>query len=190
MKRLLQASCLAFLSMLLGACVSMPAPAYQASVDNSEALLGSGNSKISVGQFDAAKGVSNKSLSIRGSTLKGGSDGTYSTYLKEALTSELHTINRLDTAGGTVISATLTANELNAANIKTGKSVVGARFIVSREGVVIYDKPLIATHEWESSFIGGIAIPAAIDNYSVTIQKLLHKLFTDPDFVKALQSAT
>ena len=43
-------------------------------------------------------------------------------------------------------------------------------------------------HQWDSSFMGAVAISAAIDNYSAAVQKLLHVLLSDPDFAKAIQS--
>jgi hypothetical protein len=32
-----------------------------------------------------------------------------------------------------------------------------------------------------------VAIPAAIDNYSTTVQKLLGELLSDPDFIASLR---
>ena len=49
-----------------------------------------------------------------------------------------------------------------------------------------YDKTLSDRYEWESSFMGGIAIPRAIQNYVVTIQRMLRKLYTDPEFARAI----
>ncbi|NLA68351.1 MAG: hypothetical protein GX856_08945 [Gammaproteobacteria bacterium] len=54
-----------------------------------------------------------------------------------------------------------------------------------RDGEVVYDRTLRVDHEWDSSFLGAIAIPTAFDNYAAAVQKLLQALFTDPGFVAA-----
>ena len=174
--------------LLASGCVSMPAPAYQPSISNTEALL-HGKSSFAIETMDAANGVNNKSLSVRGSSLKGGSDGTFSTYLQEALVAELKTAGRYGPDSSTRIDGTLVKNELDGGAIKTGTAVVGAHFVVTRSGSAVYDKTLEAQHTWDSSFIGAIAIPAAMENYAAAVQKLIGKLFGDPDFVKATQEA-
>jgi hypothetical protein len=179
----LLAACLA-----ASGCVSMPAPAYQPSISNTEVLL-HGKAPLAVETMDAANGVSNKSLSVRGSSLKGGSDGTFSTYLQEALVAELKTAGRYGPDSSTRIDGTLVKNQLDGGAIKTGTAVVGARFVVTRSGSAVYDKTMEAQHSWDSSFIGAIAIPAAMENYAAAVQKLIGKLFGDPDFVKATQDA-
>jgi hypothetical protein len=179
----LLAACLA-----ASGCVSMPAPAYQPSISNTEVLL-HGKAPLAVETMDAANGVSNKSLSVRGSSLKGGSDGTFSTYLQEALVAELKTAGRYGPDSSTRIDGTLVKNQLDGGAIKTGTAVVGARFVVTRSGSAVYDKTMEAQHTWDSSFIGAIAIPAAMENYAAAVQKLIGKLFGDPDFVKATQDA-
>ncbi|NZA28304.1 hypothetical protein H0E84_18165 [Luteimonas sp. SJ-92] len=172
-------------ALSLAACVSMPAPTYQPSVDISDALLKSEVTQMQVAAFGAAPGVENNSLSVRGSRLTTGSDGTYAGYLREALVNELKAGGRYDGDSDVRISGTLTHNELNGAGIKIGTALVGARFQVERDDAMVYDKALQTAHEWESSFVGAIAIPAAFDNYATAVQKLLLELLTDPDFLEA-----
>ncbi|GAB3095521.1 hypothetical protein [Lysobacter terrae] len=172
------------LSLSLAACVSMPPPSYQPGISNTEQLLQRRTGKLTVDRFDAAKGVANKSLSVRGSQLTGGSDGTFGTYLQEALVTELKAAGRYDGDSPLHVSGTLLRNELDGA-IKTGTAQVAARFVVKRGDVVVYDKSFEAKHEWESSFIGALAIPAAMDNYAGAVQKLIGMLFADPDFASS-----
>lgn len=175
----------ALVAATLAACVSMPAPTYQPSVDTSQALLVSAGSTIQVGRFTAAGNVENTSLGVRGSRLEPGSDGTYAGYLRDALVTELKAAGRHDDASGIRIDGELTDNTLNGSGARTGRASVGARFRVERDGAMVFDRTLQAEHEWESSFMGAIAIPAAFDNYATTVQKLLHGLFTDPGFIAA-----
>ena len=185
MNRLKTAGILVACLLTLSGCISTPAPTYQASIDNTTTLAKLAR-PLSVGAFSAASGVENKSLDIRGSQLHGGTDGTYATYLRDAVIAEFKTANDYTESGNTRLSGVLTRNEL-ATNIGTGKCTVGAEFSLSRDGQVLYKKTLLAEHEWKSSFIGAIAIPAAINNYSTTVQQLLGKLFSDPEFNAAMQ---
>ncbi|WP_411834653.1 hypothetical protein [Pseudoxanthomonas mexicana] len=178
---------IAALALTLSACVSMPAPRYQPGVENTSVLL-QHRPRLSIGAFTASTDINNRSLSIRGSQLKGGSDGTYSGYLREALISELEAAHALDASAPVVLSGELTRNSLDGSGVKVGKAEVGARFAVARNGTEIYARELIVQHEWESSFVGAIAIPAAMDNYSAAVQKLIGKLLADPEFIAAVQS--
>jgi len=183
--RLAFAAALPALLLVLVGCVHTPAPTYAPGNDNLMALRAQPGAKLAVDGFEAAPKVPNTRLGLRGNSMSGGSDGTYTTYLQQALEAELRNANRLDPASGTRISGVLLANGLDAAGARTGKASVRARFVVTRDGVVAYDKPLQADHQWESSFIGMIAVPAAMENYVATIQKLIGVLLADPDFVEA-----
>ncbi|MBT2119675.1 hypothetical protein KK141_21325 [Dyella sp. LX-66] len=174
-------------SLLLGGCASVPVPSYKPPIANTESLLQHQGSKLDVGQVTAAGGVPNTRLSVRGSSLEGtGANHTFSAYLQDALTNELTTAGRFDHNAATRIDATLTHNELDGSGFSKGTADLGARFVVVRDGHSIYDKTLSVHHEWESSFMGAIAIPATIQNYPVAVQKLVGKLFQDGDFVKAV----
>ena len=178
---------LLLVSLLLGGCASVPVPSYKPPIANTESLLQHQGNKLEVGQVTAASGVPDTRLSVRGSSLQGtGANHTFSAYLQEALTSELTTAGRLDHNANTRVDATLTHNELDGSGFSKGTADLRARFVVVRDGRPVYDKTLSVHHEWESSFIGGIAIPAAIQNYPVAVQKLVGKLFQDGDFIKAV----
>jgi hypothetical protein len=179
---------LALLLLALAACVSPPAPKYQPAISNTELLLKE-HAKLGVGKFSAAAGVSNRSLGVRGSELNGGADGTFSTYLHDAVISELQTSARYDASSELQISGILTRNEISA-GIRTGTASVGAEFALTRNNQVCFKKTLVGEHEWESSFMGAVAIPAAFNNYPTAVQKLLGVLFADPDFVAAVRSAS
>lgn len=169
----------------LTGCVSIPAPQYQPSVETTGALLRNAPGEIQVGAFDAAQGVRNKGLGVRGSTLQPGGDGTFSGYLRDALKAELAAAGKSADDAPVRITGTLTKNILNGDGIKVGKATIAARFRVERSGVLAYNRELSIDHTWESSFLGPIAIPAAFDNYTAAVQKLVQSLLTDPAFVEA-----
>lgn len=172
--------------LLQTACVTMVAPKYQSGMANSQVLGRQSNgAPLKVGAFTADAKLDKKALSVRGSTLKGGDDGKYSTYLRDALMAELKAAGRLDDKTNSEITGELLENKLNGSGMSTGNASVKARFVIKRDGAQVYDRTLSAQHEWDSSFIGAIAIPAAFDNYPVTIQKLFQQLFSDPEFERA-----
>ena len=173
-------------SMLLAGCVTTPAMTYQPSIDNTQLLMRDGRGKLAVDAFTASPTVDNTRLGVRLSHLTGGgSDGTFSGYLHDALQAELGTAGRLDPASPLRLSGTLTGNVLDGDGAKTGFAKVGAHFVLKRGAQTLYERDLSATHQWESSFIGAIAIPAAMQNYTTAVQKLLATLFGDPEFVAA-----
>ena len=169
-------------SMLLSGCLTVPNIPYQAGVKNSATLLSGKHQPMRVGDFAAAAGVENRKLNVRGANSLSGSasDGTFSTYLKEALQTELATAGVLDPNAMLVVTGTLQQNMLSDRN-----AAVGARFVVKRNGETVYDRVLTARHSWESSFMGAIAIPTAFQNHVATVQMLLGQLFSDPDFKRA-----
>lgn len=185
MRQLVCWASLLVLTMGLGACASSPAPAYQPGIANLH-VLRAGTAPIGVDDFDAASGVNDQRLSVRADSLSGaGSDGTFSTYLQQALETELRVAGRFDQTADLRLSGTLTVNSVEAMNFSVGRASVGARFVLKRRGLVTYDKVLVANHEWDSSFIGALAIPAAMQGYSATVQKLTGQLFADPEFLQA-----
>lgn len=173
----------ALLATIAG-CVHMPAPVYQPAIDTTELLMQRHASGFDVGTFDSAPGVPNRRLGIRGSSLRGGVDGTFSTYLQEALTAELKAAGRYDPQSATRISGTLLRNELTGGT-RTGKAVLAARFVLEREGQVVLQRTYEIEHRWDSSFIGAIAIPEAMGNYPAAVQKLIAAVMADPDFQRA-----
>lgn len=170
----------------LSACATLTLPTYQSSVDNTQALL-SQKAPVAVGPFSASDGVENKRLSVRGSPLSSSQDNQFSAYLRSALVRELETAGRLDPNSNISIEAVLTQNELSAAGARTGTARLGATFIVTRDGEEVFRKPMQVEHSWESSFIGAIAIPAAVQNYSTAVQKLLAALLADAEFNKSIE---
>lgn len=179
------------LGLLLVGCSTVPVPAYKPPIDNTETLLKHPQDKLAVGNVQAGIDVPDIKLSVRASALTGaGPNHTFSTYLQEALTAELTAAGRFDAAAPTQIEAVLTQNELDSSGFSKGTANLGARFVVIRDKQAIYNKTLTVQHEWESSILGGIAIPRAIENYPTAVQKLVGKLFADPDFVQAVDGST
>lgn len=162
-------------------CVSTPVPNYEAGVDNTEAILRARLHSLAVDPFDATPGV-DRPLGMRGSQLQGGTSGSFAVYLHDAVVTELDTAGRYDPKSPLHLSATLVRNELDAGGAKIGTARIAAHFRLVRDGRVVFDKTLDAENRWESSFMGAIALPAAMDHYSGALQKLVAALVADPEF--------
>lgn len=185
MRRALRIGAVIAAASALAACVTAPAPAYQPSIANLQ-VLRTGTSTMGVDDFAADAGVNDRKLGVRADAMVGaGTDGAFSTYLQEALEKELRNAGRFDAASGQRLSGTLTVNRLEAADISVGRASIAARFVLTRDGRVVYDKVQVADHQWESSFMGAVANPAAMQGYVATVQKLIGQLFADPAFVEA-----
>ena len=172
--------------LLQTACVSMQTVPYQPGIESNAALARHRNgAPLRVGAFSADAKLDQTPLRVRGSTLKGGPDGKFSTYLRDAVVAELGAAGRLDADAATEIRGELLGHHLDASRLDIGRAEIMARFVVSRDGKTLYDRTLAQPHLWPSSLVGAIAIPAAFDNYAATVQKLLRQLFSDPMFEQA-----
>jgi len=172
------------LSILICACANIKAPPPQPSMANVNSAK-TMSSAVKLGPFKLRAGLSSsidESISVRGAnTLKPPSGSTFSGYLRDVLMTELRAANKLDEASHVAITGELTASELDA-GMSTGTATLGARFAVTGAGGVCFDKELVATDQWDSSFVGAVAVPTAFNHYTALYAVLAGKLLADPDF--------
>ncbi|MBX3586183.1 MAG: hypothetical protein KF796_06035 [Ramlibacter sp.] len=168
-------------------CAS-PAPNYAPSIDNVEALKKSGAAPVGTGPITVAADLpGGTSLGLRGSSLVSSVGANYGDYVAAALRQELELAKLYDPKSGVQISGALLKNNINAGGISTADGQIEARFVVRANGQVKFDKIKRVDHQWESSFMGAVAIPAAANNYPVMVQKLIAALVKDPDFTAAIR---
>jgi hypothetical protein len=176
----------AVMMLALSAC-STPAPPYIISVPNVQALKAATTTAVAVGEFTAqGAAANNESISIRGNPMVSPT-ATFSKYLQNALTLELTQARLLDPKSGTTINAVLQKNDISAAGFITASAEIEARFSVTKNGQLAFDKVKRASVEWDSNFIGAIAIPRAQQNYPNLVTALLKELYADSEFVAALK---
>jgi hypothetical protein len=163
-------------------------PTSSASPQVVEKLRATALAPARTGEFKLADGVDpgvDTSLGIRASTLNA-PNGSFSAQLKDEITTELKAAGLYNDTSAIVISGRLTESSVDT-GLPNGKGRLGAHFTVTRQGQQVFDKTIVATNTWESSFIGGIAIPAARTGYAALYHDLAGKLFDDPDFKAALK---
>lgn len=169
----------------LAGCASK-APNYSSSPASTQGLQAARVQPAKIGEFTAAATAENKSIALRASTMEP-AQGTYAQYLADAIKTELELVKLYSATSNTEISGVLLRNEMNTGLAVTGNGTIQAQLVVRRDGAVRFDKTKTATTEWDSNFIGAIAIPRAQQEYSRLVQKLVSDFFSDPDFVAALK---
>ncbi|WP_460534428.1 hypothetical protein [Chitinimonas naiadis] len=168
-------------ALALSACATK-APPYIPSVANLSKLETLQPAKV--GQIKVAQEKLN-SIGLRGSSMTSPVGAGYGDYLKEALAQELKMANKLNADASIVISGELLENEIDASGFSKGYGKVSARFVVKKQDKETYNKQKSAESQWESSFAGPVALPTAMNNYPLLIQRLLASLYDDQDFVAA-----
>jgi hypothetical protein len=172
---------------VLAAGCSTTAPQYAASVDNIE-LIKAKVPPSALGAFSVQSGATGAtSIGLRGSNMVSPVGADYAVYLGEALRQELQLAGKLDPKSGIEIGGLLLKNDIAAGGISTNSGEVEARFTVRRGGQVRYEKTQRAASTWDSSFMGSVAIPLAMQKYPQLVQTLIRQLLSDAEFIAALQ---
>ena len=174
-------------SVLVG-CAQIHIGPPVAGVDNIQKARALGAAPLAVGNFKAGPDVKDDAgISMRSNTISSPVQGSFAQYLKENLSVDLKAAGLLDPASKTVVSGELVESKLDSAT-SGGSGSLGARFVVTRNGAQVFEKSLRVQATWPSSFVGAVAIPAAVNNYGGLYRELIGKLLDDPDFRRALKS--
>lgn len=177
------------LLLVFSGCTSV-APSYVGSRQNIEAINAIGDFNISVGKFVDSEAVDNKKqLSIRANTTISPYGQTYSSYLENAIRQDLLISGHYSQDSKIRISGILLKNDIDASGFSVGTGICEVEFNLSNNSTELYRKRFVQEHQWESSFAGAVAIPKAINEYPVMIEKLINKLLSDNDFIKAIKSS-
>ncbi len=162
----------------------------QPSLQTLEAVRSSDIPAMRVGNFALAPGLPaslDKSVGSRSVSLQSPEGGSLSKYLAKTLETDLRTGGKLDPNADMVLEGLLTASDLNT-GISTGDGKLGAKFSLMKGGKSIFEKDISVNAKWDSSFIGAVAIPEAINQYTALYDKLAAALFTDSDFKTAAKA--
>jgi|CXWL01.1.fsa_nt_gi hypothetical protein len=180
---------LALLALAVASGCAQMAPNYSPSVENIQKMRDSGAAKVRVGRFEAklVTGQKDDAIQLRANTMQSPYGGKFSTYIQEAMKSELQAARLLDDKSSLEIGGVVMKNDVSVASFSQGTGEIEARVIVRNAGQVRFDKVKSANSVFESSFAGAIAIPAGAAAYPELVRKFLAALFGDPDFIAALK---
>jgi len=166
-----------------------PAPNYAPSIDNVETLKKIEGASVKTGTIGVTAGMpGSAALNLRANTMTSPVGKNYGDYIAAALRQELELAKLYNPQSGVEISGTLIKNNIDAGGISTNAGQIEARFVVTANGQVRFDKVKRIERKWESSFAGAVAIPLAASNYPPMVQSLIAALVSDPDFVKAIRN--
>jgi len=174
------------LAPLLVGC-TLTGPRYGAHVSTTLALRDANLGKVSVGEFrkDPHGKRDVDHVKARAMTVAS-AYGSYTTYLREAFASEFDHADLLDAGAHVRIDGVLLRNELGSEGGRE-YALIETDLTVTRDGAVVYRATKNARFDWDSAFLGDIAIPRAIANYQVGVQRLIAAYVADPAFVSALK---
>jgi hypothetical protein len=163
-------------------------PRYNVNLGNTLALRDAAIAKVRVGEVrEDPKAKRNVEKVTARAVTVASPYGSYTAYLREALASEFDHAGMLDTAATTTIDGVLLRNEL-AGSVGKEFAALEAQLTVTRDGLTVWQGTKSARFEWDSAFLGEIAIPRAITNYQVGVQRLIAAFIADPEFIAALRA--
>ena len=172
----------------LTGCVSVKMPAAAPSAANAEKLRVTKLAPTQVGTFKLAAGkpaaMDTTLGGLRGSSVSP-TNGSFAGQLRDEIAAELTAAGLVDPKSPIVIEGQLTDSMVDA-GMSTGKGRLAAKIQIKRDGQTVFDKEIVAEAAWESSVVGAIALPAAINQYGALYKTLVGKLFDDADFKRAL----
>jgi hypothetical protein len=179
MKRMLLAAIMTMAAAALSGCASFKLAPPQPSMDNVVALRAAEVRAMSAGNFTLAAGKPadiDKRVTVRGSSIMAEGGRKFSDHLKQTLITDLIAAGKYDADAPVVIEAELTDNTLNAAGTRTASAFMAVRFRVRRGVMTVYDRRIEQPATWESSFVGMIAIPDAINRFTEQFRLVLLRL--------------
>lgn len=172
----------------LTGCATVKMPAAAPSAANAEKLRATRLVPAQMGTFRLAAGkpadMDTTLGGLRGSSVSP-ANGSFAGQLRDEIAAELTAAGLLDPKSGVVIEGQLTDSMVDA-GMSVGKGRLAAKIQVKRDGKLLFDKEVVAEASWESSFVGAIALPAAINQYGALYKTLAGKLFDDVEFKRAL----
>lgn len=182
-RRFLGAVATILVATTITACATA-VPPYSERVETVDRLHAGGTGKVTVEPFGGEASVHR--LRARADTFVSPYHESFTEYLQEALKAEFSRAGRFDPSAAVSIGGTLERNHLNV-GVKNGSLEIAARFVVKRNGQIVYSQTHRARDEWPSSYFAAIAIPMARSRYPLALNQLLGRLFADPAFLEALK---
>jgi len=166
------------------ACVNMTLPVPQPTMQTLQIMRGSDLAPMKVGKFTAAPGLKggDSSVTIR-SVVLAAPDGSLATYLQKQVEADLRAAGKLDPESSLELDGELTQSDANSMN--AGNAVLAAKFVLHKADAAVFEKEISVDAQWDTSFVGAVAIPEAMNQYTALYDKLVAKLMSDPGFISA-----
>ncbi|MFA5962675.1 MAG: hypothetical protein WC804_01540 [Sphingomonas sp.] len=174
--------------LLLAGCAYPPMAPPPPSVALVDRIAAAGLPAIAVGAFVPAPALpraADRGLGVRAVTIKP-EGGSFARHLGDTLAAQLRVAGKLDPTSPVSVSGLLTENDVSS-GIGKGHGVLGAEFVVTRAGREVFRKRLRSERDWNSPFVGAVAIMNADTEYGALYTELIGRLIDDPDFRAAVR---
>jgi hypothetical protein len=172
---------------LLSGCASLTTPTYSPHYETIDLLKKRDIEKMSVGEVqphDPSAPVNQ--ITLRGTPLSS-SNGTFASYLENALRSDLKEMRLYDPTSTMRVDATILKNDIDISGFGTGYGVMEVKLAINKKGILAFEKVYLANTQFESSFAGAVAIPKGQNEYPNLVRALLQKVYSDPTFIEAVK---
>ncbi|MDM5181956.1 hypothetical protein PO883_32810 [Massilia sp. DJPM01] len=176
------------LAVQLAGCTQSTMAVPAATKGNTVKLYNANFDKVAVGSFtfDASKNPAlDQRHTIRAAGMLYAPGGSFAQHLGNTLKADLLAASLFDANAPTVITGAMTLNRLNTA-VGAGKSVLAARFVVTRAGALRYDQELKVESNWNSSIEAESIVPQAKREYELLYSGLIGELLDDEKFRAAI----
>jgi hypothetical protein len=172
---------------LLVSCSTLSLGPPQPSLTNIEVVRAAQFGQVRVGTFTLASGLPtamDKVHMVRTNSVVA-PQGSFAAYLGETLRAELRGAGRYSEDAATTVNGQLLDSDLRGGMAPTNSARLSARFEVVRDGAIAYRREISVEDQWESVYLGVIAVPASINHYTELHRKIVGVLLKDPEFAKA-----
>lgn len=168
-------------------CVGIKTPTYSSDYVAIDALKAYKLKKIAVEDV-APKDVEDKvnKITLRGANLVV-ENGTFATYLQNALINDLKEISIYDKNSSTKLNVTILKNDIDVSSFSTGIGEMEIALRVDGANGVLIEKNYSAVTQFDSAFGAIVAVPKGQSEYPKLVQKLLATVYGDPQFINAIK---
>lgn len=171
-------------------CTSFSAPSYSPDYQTIDTLKKNPLEKMAVGQVQPSDPNARvNKISLRGANLVV-SGGTYSSYLEQAIRSDLIEMKLFDPNASVRIDATLLKNDIDVSGISIGRGAMEVQIMVVKNGTTALSKTYQANTEFPSSFAAAVAVPKGQGEYPNLVKTLLKQVYSDPEFIQAVKKSS
>lgn len=173
--------------LILAGCVSIKTPTYSSDYVALDALKKYKLKKVAVNDVEPkdAEDKVNK-VTLRGANLVV-ENGTFATYLQNALINDLSEISIYDKESSTKLNVTILKNDIDVSGFSTGTGEMEIRLQIVGVNEVLLEKNYSAVTQFDSAFGAIVAVPKGQIEYPKLVQKLLATVYSDQQFINAIK---
>jgi len=175
-------------AMACSACATYLAPAAPVDYDAVDRLKTVSAAQVAVGTVQPT----NPDAAVNRPRLRGAHfaspSGTFVKYIEDSLVKDLKEAGLYAADAATRIDATVVANDINVAGLVTGNGTLVIDLTVSRGGQQRLAKTYRTATQFDSAFMGTIAIQQGQAAYPVLVRTALKQIYADPEFINAIRN--